>query len=143
MTEPMIRHDETETEPGDDGADQLLGLPQRQAEHRFQRQRRRDRQARVAWLAASPGPRLRFPRHDCRAGEPDRQAAALPQGGIVGVRVRGPVPLLGNVVAALGIGFGRHNNPPRTVTDNGPDTILPYPTRLGSMQHGHSKGDPA
>jgi hypothetical protein len=40
----MVRDSEIETEQADDGADQPFGLPQSQAEHGAQRQRRRDRQ---------------------------------------------------------------------------------------------------
>ena len=40
----VVRHREIETEQLQDGADQPLGLAQRQAEHGSQRQRRRDRQ---------------------------------------------------------------------------------------------------
>ncbi len=63
-------------------------------EHRSQRQRCGDRQARVVWLAASRGARFSLPRRDRRVGKPDRQATALAQNRIVGGRVRGPVPLL-------------------------------------------------
>ena len=108
----MVRHGEIEAEQGDDGADQPFGLPQRQAEHRPQRQRRRDGQGRIARLAASRRSRLSLPGRDRRVGEPDRQAAALTQGCIVGRRVRGPMPLLWDVVATLGIGFERHDNHP-------------------------------
>jgi hypothetical protein len=45
-----------ETEQADDGADQPFGLPQSQAEHGAQRQRRRDRQGRIAGLTAPCGP---------------------------------------------------------------------------------------
>jgi hypothetical protein len=38
----MVRDREIETEQADDGADQPFGLPQSQAEHGAQRQRRRD-----------------------------------------------------------------------------------------------------
>jgi hypothetical protein len=109
----VVRHGKIETKQGDDGADQPFGLPQGQAEYRSQRQRRGDRQARVALLAASRGPRFGFPCRNRCVGEPHGQAAPLPQGRIVVSRVRGPVPLLRDVVTTLGLGFERHDNPPR------------------------------
>ncbi len=57
----VVRHREIEAEQGDDGADQSFGLPQRQAEHRSQRQRRRNSQGRIARLTASRGPRFSLP----------------------------------------------------------------------------------
>ncbi len=104
----VVRHRETETEQGDDGADQPFGLPQCQAEYRSQRQRGRDRQARIAWLAASRRSRLSFPRRNRRIGKPHGQAATLPQGRIIRGRVRGPVLLLWDVVTTLATGFERH-----------------------------------
>ncbi len=74
----VVWHGQVETEQSDDGADQPFALTQRQAEHRPQRQRHRNGQGRVSRLAASRGAGLRLPRGDCRVGEPDRQAAALP-----------------------------------------------------------------
>ena len=91
----VVRHREVEAKKGDDGADQALGLAQRQAEHRTQRQRRRDRQSRVAGLPTPRGARLGFPGRDRLLGEPHRQAAALTQRHVVGGRVLRPVLLLG------------------------------------------------
>ena len=54
----VVRHREIETEQLQDGADQPLGLAQRQAEHGPQRQRRRDRQIGVGGLPAPAGARL-------------------------------------------------------------------------------------
>jgi len=130
----VVRHREIKTEQGDDGADQPFGLPQGQAKHRFQRQRRRDRQLRITPLAASRRSWLSFPCRNRGIGKPHSQAATLPQGGIVGGRVRGPVLLLWNVVATLGIGFERHDNPPQTVTGK-PHAILSQATLSWSMQH--------
>jgi ABC-type antimicrobial peptide transport system ATPase subunit len=39
----MVRHGEFQAKQMQDGADQALGLPQRQAEHRTKRQRRGNR----------------------------------------------------------------------------------------------------
>src|SRR5687768_12060926 len=41
----MVGNREIETEQTNDGADQAFGLPQSQAEHGLERQRRRDRQS--------------------------------------------------------------------------------------------------
>src|SRR3954462_10983620 len=57
----MVRHREIEVEQLQDGADQPLGLAQRQAEHGPQGQRRCDRQAGVARLTAPAGARLSSP----------------------------------------------------------------------------------
>ena len=64
------------------------------------------------WLAARCGAGLGAPGGDRRVGEPDRQAAALPQGGVVRRPVRDPVPLLGDVVTTSGIGLERHGRDP-------------------------------
>jgi len=85
-------------------------------------------------LAASRRSWLSFPCRNRRVGKPHSQAATLLQGGIVGGRVRGPVLLLWNVVATLGVGFERHDNPLQTVTGK-PHTILSQVTLSWSMHH--------
>ena len=65
-----------------------------------------------ARLPASRGLRLSLPSRDRRAGEPNREAAALPQGCIVGSRVRPALPLFRNVMATLNIGFEWHDTSP-------------------------------
>ena len=72
----MVRHREIEVEQLQDGADQPLGLAQRQAEHSPQGQRRRDRQIGVGGLPTPGGARLSSPGLNCLRREPDRQAAA-------------------------------------------------------------------
>lgn len=134
----VVWHGEFEAEQTDDGANQPFGLPQRQTEHRPQRQRRCDGQGRIARLTASSGPRLSFSCSDRRAGEPHRQAAALTQSSIVGGRVRDPVPLLWDVVATLGVGFERHDNPPQNVTGVCPQIILSQPRHQRSLQQNAS-----
>ena len=104
----VVRHGEVEPEQAEDGADQALGLAQRKAEHRPQRQRRGDRQRRVVRLPAGRGPGLRLPGRDRLVGEPDGQAPASAQGGVVGRPVRHPVALPRDVVPANGIGLERH-----------------------------------
>ena len=59
----------------EDGADQPLGLAQRQAEHGPQRQGRRDRQSGVAGLTAPAGARLSPPGLDRLGRKPHGQAA--------------------------------------------------------------------
>ena len=91
----VVRHRQSEAKQSDDGADQPFGLAQRQAEHRPQRQCRGNGQGRVARLPAPGVPWLGLSGRDGRVGEPDGQTATPAQGGIVGRRVRYPMPLLG------------------------------------------------
>ena len=65
-----------------------------------ERQRREDRELRIPGLAAPGGARLGPPGCDRLVGEPDRQAPALAQAGVIGRPVRDLVPLSRNVVAA-------------------------------------------
>ncbi len=64
------------------------------------RQEGRYRQARVTRLPATGGPRLGAPGRDRGLGEPDRQAAATAQAGVVRSPVRDPIALLRNMVTA-------------------------------------------
>src|SRR5438270_8798844 len=115
----MVRDSEIETEQADDGADQPFGLPQSQAEHGAQRQRRRDRQGRIAGLTAPRGPWFCAPGRDRLFGEPHRQTATLAQGSIIFRPVRYPILLLRNVVTAIGIGLEWHGGHLRGVVDGG------------------------
>src|SRR5216110_2822833 len=115
----MVRDSEIDTEQADDGADQPFGLPQSQAEHGAQRQRRRDRQGRVVGLTAPRGPWFCAPGRDRLFGEPHRQAATLAQGSIIFRPVRYPILLLRNVVTAIGIGLEWHGGHLRGVVDGG------------------------
>src|SRR4051794_8672739 len=108
----MVWHREIEVEQLQDGADQPLGLAQRQAEHRPQGQRRRDRQIRVGGLPAPGGARRGHPGRDRLRREPDRQAAAGAQTGVVLGPVGHPVPLLRNVAATGCLGFEWHGRGP-------------------------------
>ena len=98
----MVRRREIETEQPKDGSDQSFGLAQRQAEDRPQRQRRRDRQGRVARLAAAACCGAR-PLHAAIAASVN-QTVRLPRWRKAGV-IRGPirhsVPLLRDVTAIL------------------------------------------
>ena len=84
----MVGDGEVQPEQADDGADEALGLPERQAEDGAQGQRRQDRQGRVGELPAPGRPWLGLPRLDGFIGEPDRQAPALAQAGVVLTPVR-------------------------------------------------------
>jgi hypothetical protein len=64
----MVRNGEVKPEQCDDGADQPLGLPQRQAKDRAQRQRGGDRQCRTSRTGGASGDPVRqagqeFPFH--------------------------------------------------------------------------------
>src|SRR4029077_12302912 len=101
------RDGEIETEQADDGADQPFGLPQSQAEHDAQRQRRRDRQGRIVWLTAPRGPWFGAPGRDRLFAEPDRQTA-MAQASIIFRPVRSPILRPGDVMTAIGIDLERH-----------------------------------
>src|SRR5712672_399900 len=94
------------------GRDQPFGLAERQAENRPQRQRRRDRQRRVARLAAARGPWLGLPRRNRGFREPDSQAPALAQGDVIGSPIRHSVPLLRDVMTAILVRFEWHGDCP-------------------------------
>ena len=110
----MIRHRQIQTQELEDRADQAFGLSQRQPEHRPQRQGRPDRQGRIMGLTASCRAGLGPPGGNRLLREPDREASPLTQGGVVLRPIRHPVPLLGDVVTASGIGFERHGRGPRS-----------------------------
>jgi len=93
-----------------------------------------------ARVATSRGPGLSLPGRDRCVGEPDRRAAALTQGRIVGRRVRGPVPLLWNVIATVGIGL-KGINLPRTVAGT-PHVILPQEVPSPSTLRSHGAIEP-
>jgi hypothetical protein len=73
----VVGHGKLEAKQVEDGADQALGLAQRQAEQDPKRQRRQDRQGRVPGLPAPGRARRRAPGRDRLIREPDRQATAL------------------------------------------------------------------
>ena len=80
----MIWHAQRQTEQADDGTDQTLGLPIGEAKHGAQRQGRQDRQRRIPGLATACRARLSRPGGDRLFREPNRQAPALAQAGVVG-----------------------------------------------------------
>src|SRR6266478_5728220 len=101
----MVWRREIETKQPKHRCDQSFGLAQRQTEDRPQRQRRRDRQGRVAWLG--------LPRRNRRFREPHGQAAALAQGAVIGGPIRHLVPLLRDVLTAILVRFEWHDDCPR------------------------------
>ena len=75
-------------------------------------------------MAATPrGPRFSLPGCDRLLGEPHRQAAALAQRRVIGGRVRGPVPLLWDVTAAIGVGLERQGRIPGQWWEVGRSTL--------------------
>ena len=68
---------------------------------------------------------VQLPGRDRFLGEANCQAAALPQGRVVGRRIRDPVTRLRDVVAALGIDFEWHDITPRSVTGTAPPHSYP------------------
>src|SRR5207245_11432418 len=103
-----VREGEIETGQADDGADQCFGLPQSQAEHDAQRQRRRDRQGRIVGLTAPRGPWFGVPGRDRLFAEPHRQTATLAQASIIFRPVSYPLLLPGDVLTAIGIDVDGH-----------------------------------
>src|SRR5690349_6430374 len=75
----VVGHRQVQPHQRQERADQPLGLAQRQAEHRAQRQGGLNRQGRIARLPARRGPRCSPPRLDRLLSEPDRQGPAPAQ----------------------------------------------------------------
>src|SRR5690349_13821031 len=109
----MVWRREIETKQPKHRCDQSFGLAQRQTEDRPQRQRRRDRQFRVARLAAARAAGLGLPRRNRRFREPHGQAAALAQGAVIGGPIRHSVPLLRDVLTAILVRFEWHDDCPK------------------------------
>jgi len=65
-------------------------------------------------LTASRCARCGTPGCDCFLGEPYCEATPLTQGCVVRRPIRQPVPLLGDMVTASGIGLERHGRCPRS-----------------------------
>ena len=59
-------------------------------------------------LSARCGPRFRLPCRDRFVGEPDGEAAPLPQSRIIFRPIRDPVPRLGNMMTMFGAMLERH-----------------------------------
>ena len=125
----MVRHGQIEPEQADDGADQAFGLAQSEAEHGPERQRGQDCHRRIPGLAARGRARLRPPTLDGLVREPDRQAAALAQAGVISAPVRDLVLLLGNAVTAVLVQLERQGGHPEITDRDKP------PTRPGQRRY--------
>ena len=108
----MVGHPQRQAEQADDRTDQPLGLPVGEAEHGAQGQCRQDRQRRIPGLPTPGGARLRRPRFDRLGGEPDRQAPALAEAGVVLAPVRHLASLARNMVATVLVQLEGHGGYP-------------------------------
>src|ERR1700730_14102881 len=124
----MVGCCEIKTKQPKKGCDQPFGLAQRQAENRPQRQRRGDRQRRVARLTTTRAAWLGLPRRNRCFREPDGQAPALAQGNVISSPIRHSVPLLRDMMTAVLVGFEWHGGCPGSGT--GPLIYRPNPRRL-------------
>src|SRR6478672_4453839 len=120
----MVGCCEIKTKQPKKGCDQPFGLAQRQAENRPQRQRRGDRQRRVARLTATRAAWLGLPRRNRCFREPDGQAPALAQRDVIGSPIRHSVPLLRDVMTAILVRFEWHGGCPGSETGPSPYQIL-------------------
>src|SRR6516225_4516619 len=134
----MVGCCEIKTKQPKKGCDQPFGLTWRQAENRPQRQRRGDRQRRVARLTATRGAGRGLPRRNRCFREPDGQAPALAQRDVIGSPIRHSVPLLRDVMTAILVRFERHGGCPGSGT--GPwYTVQSSPPNHRSVQQGPSR----
>ncbi len=108
----VVRHAQAEAKQANDGAEQPLGLPVYQAEHRTDRERRQDGQRRIPRLPTPGRAWFGRPRYDRTVGKPHRQTAALTQAGVISRPVRHLVPLARNVVTAVLVQLERHDGHP-------------------------------
>src|SRR6516162_5105416 len=132
----MVWRREIKTKQPKNGSDQPFSLAQRQAENRPQRQRRGDRQRRVARLAAARGAGLGLPRPNRCFREPDGQTSALAQGNVIGRPIRHSVPLLRDVMTAILVRFEWHDECPTSGPGPPSYTVHPSPPNDRSVQQG-------
>jgi hypothetical protein len=132
----MVWRREIKTKQPKKGCDQPFGLAERQAENRPQRQRCRDRQRRVARLAAACGAGLGLPRRNRCLREPDGQAPALAQGDVISCPIRYSVPLLWDVMTAILVGFEWHGDGTQSGTGPPSYTLHSSPPNDRSVQQG-------
>src|SRR5215469_16542914 len=126
----MVWRREIETKQPKHRCHQSFRLAQRQTEDRPQRQRRRDRQFRVARLAAARAAGLGLPPRNRRFREPHGQAAALAQGAVIGGPIRHSVALLRDVVTAILVRFEWHGE--LSAVRDGPALLQRPPPRRQS-----------
>jgi hypothetical protein len=93
-----------------------------------------DHQSRVVRLTTSGCAGLRPPGGNRLVREPDREASALAQAGVILGPICDPVPLLGDTVTASGIGFERHGRYPTGRAQASYVTQCQLPTRLSVQQ---------
>ncbi len=86
-----------------------------------------------AGLAARGRARRRLPRLDGFVREPDRQAAALAQAGVICAPIHDLVLLLGNMVAAVLVQLERQNGCPRS-GQGGASYAEPVPDATGQVR---------
>ena len=89
-------------------------------------------------MSTTRGPWFSAPSRDRGLGKPDRQAPTLTQGGIIVRPIRDLVPLLRNMMAAIGIHLERHGAHP----ENGAPPLrrpVPDPKPVRSVQQGRDK----
>jgi hypothetical protein len=101
-----------------------------------QRQRRRDRQRRVAWLAAARGAGLGLPRRNRCFREPDGQSPELAQGDVISRPILHSVPLLWDVMTAILVRFEWHGDSPGSGTGPTSCTLHSSPPNDRSVQQG-------
>jgi len=133
----MIGHGKRQTKQADHGTDEALGLPERQPEHRPQRQRGQDGEAGAVGLPAPGRASLCSPARNRLLGKPCGQAAALTQRNVVVAPIRHPAALPGNMMTVVGVGLERQGRHPEDHRQGNPPTPA-FPARQphGSMQHG-------
>ena len=132
----MVWRREIKTKQPKKGCDQPFGLAKRQTENRPQGQRRRNRQRRIARLAAARGAWLGLPRRNRCLREPHGQAPALAQGAVIGGPIRHFVPLLRDVMTAILVRFEWHGDYPGSGTGPLSYTVHSSPPNDRSMQQG-------
>src|SRR6476660_4618844 len=132
----MVGCCEIKTKQPKKGCDQPFGLAQRQAENRPQRQRRGDRQRRVARLTATRAAWLGLPRRYRCFREPDGQAPALAQRDVIGSPIRHSVPLLRDVMTAILVRFEWHGDCPGSGAGPPSYTLHSSLPNDRSVQHG-------
>ena len=136
----MVRYRQRQAEQAYDRTDQPLSLSVGKAEHGAQGQRRQDRQHRIPRLPAPGGARLRRPRFDRLGGEPDRQAPALAEAGVVLAPVGSLMLLQRDMVATVLVQLGGYDGVSGGQERGRSPTPLSFPAPTSrSMHHATSR----